>query len=316
MNNGPVSTFLRGRRHPSDLIITIALSIIAGLSTQIFQEGSMARILLALPLLLFLPGYSLISMLYPGRCNQKGKSDENNQKPRNLDNVERVVFSIGLSVVLVSLLGLALNYIATITLAPILVSLIGVTVSCSLIAWYLRIQLPDGERFRFSFLLSNKTKEAAYQDRRFAAFLVCCIVLVASLLVYLMANPADNSAYSKFYLLDQYGQLTSLPNNLTVNQTGIIIISIHNLEQETTDYRILAEIDNSTAPLTVINSSATAALSPEARVAVDVTLDHEGLFEKEFAFRFTEPGRYKIVWNLMIDGQETEYQLHFWVNVA
>jgi len=54
------------------------------------------RIILGLHLVLFLPGYALIAALFP----RKG----------DLDGIERIALSFGLSIAVVPLLGLALNY--------------------------------------------------------------------------------------------------------------------------------------------------------------------------------------------------------------
>lgn len=54
------------------------------------------RVLLALPLVLFIPGYSLIAALFP--------TDE------DLDLIERIALSFGLSIAVVPLIGLGLNY--------------------------------------------------------------------------------------------------------------------------------------------------------------------------------------------------------------
>jgi hypothetical protein len=72
---------------------------------------------------LYLPGYSLIEALY-------SKADE-------LDQLERLALSIGLSLALVPLVGLLLNYTPWgIRLTPILVSLIILTIALTLIsAW-------------------------------------------------------------------------------------------------------------------------------------------------------------------------------------
>jgi hypothetical protein len=60
--------------------------------------------------ILFLPGYLLISVLYP--------------RGRELDELERLALSIGLSLAIVPLVGLVLNYTPWgITLTPIMVSL-------------------------------------------------------------------------------------------------------------------------------------------------------------------------------------------------
>ncbi len=53
------------------------------------------RILFGLPVVLFLPGYSLITALFPGKDD--------------LDGIERIALSFGLSIAITPLLGLALK---------------------------------------------------------------------------------------------------------------------------------------------------------------------------------------------------------------
>jgi len=86
------------------------------------------------PLVLFLPGYSLIAALFP--------------RKDDLDGIERIALSFGLSIAVVPLLGLALNYTPFgIRLVPVLVVLSVFTVSLAVIAGVRRQGLPEGERF-------------------------------------------------------------------------------------------------------------------------------------------------------------------------
>jgi len=92
------------------------------------------RIILGLLLVLFLPGYSLIAALFP--------------RKDDLDGIERIALSFGLSIAVVPLLGLALNYTPFgIRLVPVLVVLSMFTVSIAVVAGVRRLGLPDGERF-------------------------------------------------------------------------------------------------------------------------------------------------------------------------
>jgi len=68
------------------------------------------RIIVGFPLILFLPGYSLICALFP-------KKDE-------LNPIEKIALSIGLSIAIVVIIGLALNYTPWgIRLGPILLAI-------------------------------------------------------------------------------------------------------------------------------------------------------------------------------------------------
>jgi uncharacterized membrane protein len=93
-----------------------------------------ARIVLGPLLVLFLPGYSLIAALFPGKDD--------------LDGIERIALSFGLSIAVAPLLGLALNYTPFgIRLVPILIVLSVFTVSLAVVACVRRLGLPEGERF-------------------------------------------------------------------------------------------------------------------------------------------------------------------------
>ncbi|MCK4735168.1 MAG: DUF1616 domain-containing protein, partial [Methanophagales archaeon] len=97
------------------------------------NEISPIRIILGLPLVLFLPGYSLIATLFP--------------RKDDLDAIERVALSFGLSIAITPLLGLALNYTPFgIRLLPILIVLSVFTISLALGAYVRRNRILEEDR--------------------------------------------------------------------------------------------------------------------------------------------------------------------------
>jgi len=115
------------------LVILLTLSCIPFVLVPPLNETPV-RIILGLLLVLFLPGYSLIAALFP--------------RKDDLDGIERIALSFGLSIAVVPLLGLALNYTPFgIRLVPILVVLSVFTVSLAVVAGVRRQGLPEGERF-------------------------------------------------------------------------------------------------------------------------------------------------------------------------
>jgi hypothetical protein len=85
-----------------------------------------ARYVFGSALVLFLPGYALIQALYP---------------KKELDELTRFALSIGLSLALVPLTGLVLNYTPFgIRLLPVTVSIAGLTVALLCLAVYRRHQ--------------------------------------------------------------------------------------------------------------------------------------------------------------------------------
>ena len=61
--------------------------------------NNVVRIILGIPIVLFIPGYLLVSVLFPGKKTEKG-----------LDVVEKIALSLGVSIAIVPLLGIVLNY--------------------------------------------------------------------------------------------------------------------------------------------------------------------------------------------------------------
>ena len=102
--------------------VIIVLSIATTISVFTIPEKAYPyvylRYILGSIFVLFLPGYSLIKTLFP---------------TREIDNIERTALSIGMSLALVPLVGLLLNYTPWgIRLTPITVSLLSLTIILSI----------------------------------------------------------------------------------------------------------------------------------------------------------------------------------------
>lgn len=97
--------------------VVFSLAVIASVLVFVVPEGAFpfvyARYVFGSVFVLFLPGYSLIKALFGSK---------------ELDNIERLALSIGLSLALVPLAGLLLNYTPWgIRTAPVTLCLLGLT---------------------------------------------------------------------------------------------------------------------------------------------------------------------------------------------
>jgi hypothetical protein len=116
------------------------LSLVASLATLLAVYALPAsypfvifRWVLGSAFVLFIPGYVALEALFP--------------KGRELDGIERLALSVGLSLALVPLVGLVLNYTPWgIRLDPIMVSLTTLTVGLALVAFARRFRV-SVERF-------------------------------------------------------------------------------------------------------------------------------------------------------------------------
>jgi uncharacterized membrane protein len=130
------------QKFPSDLLFVAGLVILTDVFVLIpVLSGSFIRTALGLPLLIFLPGYALIAMLFPEKAG--------------LEWMERIALSVGLSVALVPLIGLLLNYTPWgIKEIPLLTSLSVFTLLMSGAAYARRRRLPEDRMFEVSFKAS------------------------------------------------------------------------------------------------------------------------------------------------------------------
>ena len=115
------------------LVVILTLACILFVLTPRLNETPV-RVLLGLVLVLFLPGYSLIAALFP--------------RKDDLDGIERIALSFGLSIAVVPLIGLGLNYTQYgIWLVPVLLGLSLFTVLLAVVAGVRRVWMPEAERF-------------------------------------------------------------------------------------------------------------------------------------------------------------------------
>ena len=77
-------------------LIPLNLLVIALVAIIILFPSNILRIILGLPFLLFFPGYTLVAALFT--------------KKEGMGSIERVALSFGLSIAVVPLIGLILNY--------------------------------------------------------------------------------------------------------------------------------------------------------------------------------------------------------------
>jgi len=77
-------------------LLPLNLLVLGLVVAILFFPSNVLRIVLGLPFVLFFPGYTLMSALFPKREGMSG--------------IERVALSLGVSIAIVPIIGLILNY--------------------------------------------------------------------------------------------------------------------------------------------------------------------------------------------------------------
>ena len=104
------------------IALSIAITILVFAIPEAVRPITYVRNVLGLIFVLFLPGYAFIKALFPTTVHLQTGTE-------NLHNIKRIALSIGISLVLISIVGLILNYTPWgIRLVPITLSLLLLTI--------------------------------------------------------------------------------------------------------------------------------------------------------------------------------------------
>lgn len=257
---------------PADLAAVLAVVVLTNLAVFVpVVNETPLRVIVGLAFVLFIPGYAFIAALFPeigeapatdGEEDTETATDTDGQdneveerlRDRGIDGIERVALSFGLSIAIVPLIGLALNFTPFgIRLVPILVSLSGFTVVATAIAAKRRWDLPEAERFRVPYRewyaagKAEMFEPASTFDAALNLLLVIAIVLAFSSVVYAVAVPHQGEQFTEFYLLteDSEGELIAddYPEELVAGDSATVHVGVGNNEYETIEYTVIVQLE-------------------------------------------------------------------------
>jgi len=300
------------RERPYDLVICIALALLL-VALVFLMPDSLARQILGLVFVLFLPGYAATAALFP----------ENDQ----IDGIERVALSFGLSIAIVPLIGLALNFTPWgIRLNPILASVSAFIVIVSLVAWYRRQRLPLDERFAIVVDLKVDFRGMPLIDKLLTIGIVVMLVASVVVLAWAVTTPRVGERFTQLAILGPGGMATDYPRNMTVGETKTVLLTIKSFEHQPMNYTIVmvlttVEDYNFTIGRYGIDWGAAHPLTPHVGIAQNFSIDHLEYYNRTFNFSVTEPGEWKLQFLLYTEGQditsqESYREVHLWLNVT
>ena len=271
-----------------DLLISMGLGLVM-VPLALFTQGPV-RATIGFPFMLFLPGYTLVAALFPRKTDLPG--------------IERLAYSLGLSLALIPLVGIALNFTPWgIRLLPPLLSLTLVIVTLAGFAIYRRESLAPNEDWTAPM---RSTPSAAVQlwraqgrlARVMAATLAIASVGFGATLVTAMTTPRATDSFTEFYLLGATGQADSYPQRLAPGQEAQVTLGITNQENQAAVYRVDVLLDGEKIS--------------EIR---PFELDNQGRWQQTVTFRATKSGgRQMLQFLLYRGGSDQPYRsLHLWI---
>lgn len=246
---------LAGRTVPVDLVV-VSVAVLASLLVYYVVPSTPLRFLVSVPLLLFVPGYVLVGILFPrhGEVDRSNSSGNGSLATvRNLGRVtvpERAALSVGLSVALVPFYGFGLELLPVAAFGgAIIPMLVGGVLIGALVAAARRLRLPSDERFSLPLEAINTAITAPFtgpmpRAERLATIALAATVLLAVVSVgYVFAVPQDGEGFTDLRVMTESpgGELTlgDYPDQIGVDETAEFVIGIDNREDETQEYTVV-----------------------------------------------------------------------------
>lgn len=221
---------------PSDLLFILIWTILTIVFVIIpFLSDTLLRTLLGIPMVLFIPGYVLISALFP--------------KKFDLKSIERMALSFGLSIAVVPLLGLLLNFTFGIKILPILFILCFYTIAFIFIAALRREKLPPEERFNlpyyhgYKFIYNEINVKRNKKELVLIGILIFSIVMVLGMIFFITATPKIGERFTEFYIMGPEGKAENFPVNLKYQNPVTIPVGVINHEYASVNYTVQVALD-------------------------------------------------------------------------
>ncbi len=299
---------------PSDLLAAVIVALATLLFTLTPLSDFPVRIPLGLVMVLFVPGYTLIAALFP--------------KKEDLEGIERMALSFGLSIAVVPLIGLGLNYTPWgIRLTPVVISLALFTIAMAMAAYVRRMNLPVEERFTIHFretvniwkteiLADDKSR----LDKALTVILIITIFLSIAALVYVIVTPKQGEKFTEFYILGPGGKAYDYPTGVQAGNRSTVIVGVVNHEYALVNYTMSISLNNTPANNSLFKENSWSDFPLIYPImSMNLTLVHNETWEKPVTYVLNHTGdNQKLEFLLYKEGNFTSpyRDLHLWVNVS
>lgn len=249
----------------ADLLAAAVLTALATVAVLAGLPGPL-RIPFVMPLLLFLPGYALVSLLFPATGSNPASLPEVGDRrpssglategPIGLDTPGRLVLSVVFSSGLVGLGALAVNFMPVgLSAAPLAITIGAATLGLLSLAAARRRSYPTSERFAPTLPRPDLpwADEGRYRFRYTPwnaripnlALLVGVLLLTASL-GYAAVDSPESSEFTEFRIATENmtGETQALyDQRLTAGQAQDVGVIVTNHEGTDVDYTIVAVLE-------------------------------------------------------------------------
>lgn len=195
---------------PVDLLLAAGLLVVADLAV-VLDFPAVLRVPLALLLLLVLPGYAFVAALFPEQPDPQAAASEGRGWRTSVSGLERTALTLATSVAFVALVGLLLNYAATVTLRTTTHGMAIMSAFLIVVAAVRRLLAPPERRYRPALLLPSIPADWGRAERVLAVALALAIVFAGGSAAYVILQPRQPVHFTELYLLGSDGRPACYP---------------------------------------------------------------------------------------------------------
>ncbi|WP_158059712.1 DUF1616 domain-containing protein [Halorussus halophilus] len=241
-----------------DLLAILAYTGVAAVAAMGIV-GGVIRAALVVPLIVFVPGYVVIAAVYPRRDGTSSLPafDDSMQPPDRyaVSGAERFVLSAVVSVAVVPMVAAIAHFTPMgITLMPVLMGVVGVTVLFTLLTAISRLRVSPEDRYAVAPSSLGLLVEGLFGPRHddgstvriLNVVLVVAILLVAASGAFAATQQPKSEQFTNFYLVtDEPGGQGSPPSyasDLTKGQAQSYTVSIENQEGRAVEYTAVVQL--------------------------------------------------------------------------
>ena len=209
-----------------ELLLFFCIAAIGALSA-ILGAPIPIRTVFGLPLVLFIPGYALVSALFPSN--------------EGLDGIERIALGFGLSLALIPLIALGIEYSPwKLELIPIVTGLMACTVLFSAVAVLRRAHVSEEEKFVAAIPKPDIPPPSSWSGTTKVAMIIMAVslILFAGSGAVLIAERLQGEPMTEFALYNSDGKPEFYPRNFSPDQPQTLQLEIDNHEGKSVTYRI------------------------------------------------------------------------------
>lgn len=239
------------RRYPFDLAAVSIGAILAYLAVTAFGTDSSLRLLVTIPFALFLPGYALVSILFPAaerNARETTAATTVDARPRGIDVTERLGLGFVLSIAVVPVIVLALPLAGiALTTTSLAAAICLVTIAFAQLGVVRRLRVPTAQRFTVSPVAGLgrlRRGETALATASSVLLVVAIGTAIGALLVaFLMPVSAGGYTELGLYSEDEDGEVVAgaLPDEVGPGESIPFTIAIENQEGSEQDYTVVVQ---------------------------------------------------------------------------